>query len=84
MGRQNWTAVGSSPHKITPVDGFRSRYHASKFILELEGYWSKSRLDEPESRDYNCPECGGIMMHPSRDVERSMCVKCGIVLDKVY
>jgi|GEM_PF-5663219 len=38
-GRGNWTAVSwKKPSKLCPVEGFRSRYHASEFLLKLNGY----------------------------------------------
>jgi hypothetical protein len=43
MGDQKWSAVGwhnpeSDMHRLYPVDGFRSRYHASEFMLKMAGY----------------------------------------------
>jgi len=36
MGNGNWSCVSwEHPHDIYPVDGFKSRYHASEFMLKM-------------------------------------------------
>ena len=36
---RNWTAVSMKTRsKLCPVEGFKTRYHAAKFLLGLNGY----------------------------------------------
>jgi len=39
--RRYWSAVSDQPNYLCPVDGFKTRYHASEFLLKLQGYWGK-------------------------------------------
>lgn len=39
MKEKSWAGISwRKPSKICPVFGFRSRYHASEFLLKLNGY----------------------------------------------
>ena len=38
MGKQCWSCVSSKPHRLSPVDGFRSRLYAAQFLLVLNKY----------------------------------------------
>ena len=43
MRKSNWSAViwhdtDENIRKLFPVDGFKSRYHASEFMLKCSGY----------------------------------------------
>lgn len=36
LGKNNWSCVSwEYPHDVYPVDGFKSRYHASEFMLRM-------------------------------------------------
>ena len=37
MKGRSWSAVSSKPNEIHPIDGFKSRYYASEFLLKLNG-----------------------------------------------
>ena len=41
MGKGNWSAVSETPNDLCPVNGFRSRYYASNFLLWIGGYYKK-------------------------------------------
>ena len=38
MRKHEWSVVGKTPSNLTPVHGFGSRWHASEFLLKLEGF----------------------------------------------
>jgi len=40
MGRY-WSCVSGKPHEFSLVDGFKTRFHASVFMLRLQGYWRR-------------------------------------------
>jgi len=42
MGKEEYSAVPKEPCAFAPVDGFKSRFHASKFMLEYQRYWRKN------------------------------------------
>jgi hypothetical protein len=42
MGNMNWAATGLGiidGNRSFPVEGFRSRYHASEYMLKVRGFW---------------------------------------------
>ena len=48
MGRAGWTAVfwGEHNHRdLFPVDGFKTRYAASEFMLKVGGYIKKEKYE---------------------------------------
>jgi len=36
--RNAWTAVSILPNELCPLSGFKTRFHASEFLLKLQGY----------------------------------------------
>jgi hypothetical protein len=66
MGNMNWSAVVGRPRTgISPIDGFRSRYKASEYMLKARGFNIPESTESPESgseccdSSFHCPECEG-------------------------
>jgi len=38
MHKHCWSCVSGKPSKLSPVDGFKSRFYAAQFLLKLNNY----------------------------------------------